>query len=313
MLRYTLRQLEYFVAVGEAGSIALASEKVNVSSPSISAAINQLEKEFGLPLFVRQHAQGLAPTLAGRRLLDQARVVLQEADQLMALAGDISGSIRGPLAIGCLVTFAQVYLPFLRRRFELENPDVRIRQHELNQAEIFSYLRRAEIDLALTYDLDLPADLEFQSLMVLPPYVLVNESHPLAQREAVTLEDLLGQPMVLLDLPFSSDYFLSLFAQIGAKPVIAERTRDLAVVRSLVANGFGYSFTNVRPLNNLSPDGQPLTFIPLAGDVRPMRMGLLMSQDAARAKVVRAFVKHCQAHIQNGDLPGMEGRPEMGS
>ena len=65
MLRFTLRQLEYFVAVGECGSIALASEKVNVSSPSISAAINQLEKEFGLPLFVRQHAQGLSLTLAG--------------------------------------------------------------------------------------------------------------------------------------------------------------------------------------------------------------------------------------------------------
>ena len=62
--RFTLRQLEYFKAVGELGSIAQASEKVNVSSPSISAAINQLEQEFGLPLFVRQHAQGL-PARAG--------------------------------------------------------------------------------------------------------------------------------------------------------------------------------------------------------------------------------------------------------
>ena len=73
MLRYTLRQLEYFVAVGEAGSIALASEKVNVSSPSISAAITQLEQEFGLYLFVRQHAQGLSLTQAGRRMLGGAR------------------------------------------------------------------------------------------------------------------------------------------------------------------------------------------------------------------------------------------------
>jgi DNA-binding transcriptional LysR family regulator len=53
-LRFTLRQLEYLVAVGDAGSIAAAADRVNVSSPSISAAIAQLEGEFGLPLFVRR-------------------------------------------------------------------------------------------------------------------------------------------------------------------------------------------------------------------------------------------------------------------
>ena len=66
-LRFTLRQLEYFVTVGELGSIAQASEQVNVSSPSISAAISQLEEEFGLPLFVRKHAHVLSLTQAGRQ------------------------------------------------------------------------------------------------------------------------------------------------------------------------------------------------------------------------------------------------------
>ena len=215
MLRYTLRQLEYFVAVGEAGSIALASEKVNVSSPSISTAINQLEREFALPLFVRQHAQGLSLTLAGRQMLEQAKIVLREADHLTDLAGDISGSVRGPLAIGCLLTFAQVVLPSLRRSFETRYPDVRVRQQELNQAEIFSSLRRAEIDVALTYDLDLPGDLTFEPIAKLPPYAIVAGAHPLAHLSAVSLEDLKSYPMVLLDLPFSSEYFLSLFARGG--------------------------------------------------------------------------------------------------
>lgn len=305
MLRYTLRQLEYFVAVGDIGSIALASEKVNVSSPSISAAINQLEKEFGLPLFVRQHAQGLSLTLAGRRMMDQARLVLKEADRLMDLAGDISDSVRGPLAIGCLVTFAQMVLPSVRRSFETEHPDVRVRQFELNQSEIFSFLRRAEIDVALTYDLDLPTDLHFVPLVELPPYVLVSESHPLAHLAAVSVDELKSHPMVLLDLPFSSDYFLSFFTQINAKPHIAERTKDMAVMRSLVANGFGYSIANVRPLNDFSPDGKPLKFIPLTGDVRPMKMGLLMSTGAETASVVRGFVQHCSERLQSGRFPGL--------
>lgn len=300
MLRYTLRQLEYFVAVGEAGSIALASEKVNVSSPSISAAINQLEKEFGLPLFVRQHAQGLSLTPAGRRMMEQARCVLQEADKLMDLACDISGTVRGPLTIGCLLTFAQVLLPGLRREFENTHEDVRVRQFELNQAEIFSYLRQAEIDVALTYDLDLPADLVFETLLELPPYALVDADHPLAGSKSVTVEELQAFPMVLPDLPFSSEYFLSFFTRSDAKPFIAERTRDMAVMRSLVANGFGYSIANVRPLNDRSPDGKQLKFIPLSGDVRPMRMGLLTSNDANRTSVVRAFIEHCKQRNEVG-------------
>ncbi|KAG1702712.1 Carnitine monooxygenase oxygenase subunit [Nymphon striatum] len=63
-----LSQLEYLVAVGESGTIALASERVNVSSPSISAAISQLEAEFGIQIFVRHHAQGLSLTPGGRRI-----------------------------------------------------------------------------------------------------------------------------------------------------------------------------------------------------------------------------------------------------
>ncbi|GAA6191870.1 MULTISPECIES: LysR family transcriptional regulator [Roseobacteraceae] len=306
-LRFTLRQLEYFVAVGEAGTITLAADRVNVSSPSISAAIAQLEQEFGLPLFVRQHAQGLSLTLAGRQMMVQAKTVLKEAEQLTDLAGDISGSVRGPLAIGCLVTFAQVLLPALRRGFEDEFSDVRTTQFELNQSEIFSYLRRADIDVALTYDLELPSDLKFVPLLQLPPFVIVNETHPLADLPEVSVEALGNHPMVLLDLPFSSDYFLSFFANSEVKPNIAERTRDMAVMRGLVANGFGYSIANVRPRNDQSPDGKQLKFIPLVGGTRSMRMGLLMSNDADRTNVVRAFVEHCKTRNAQDGLPGFGG------
>lgn len=135
-LRYTLRQLEYFVAVGETGSIAAASQQVNVSSPSISASVSQLEDELGVQLFVRHHAQGLTPTLAGRKLLDHAKVVLHQAAALRDLAGDLSGSVRGPLTIGCLSTFAQVLLPGLRRSFVEQHSDVRIRQIEADQSKL---------------------------------------------------------------------------------------------------------------------------------------------------------------------------------
>jgi len=159
---------------------------VNVSAPSISAAITQLEQEFGLPLVVRHHAQGLSRTLTGRQVMEQARVVLRAADALTDLAGDIAGTVRGPLSIGCLLSFVQVVLLALRRGFGTGFRDV-----------------------ALTYDLDLPRDLRFVPITELPPAVIVAETHPLAHLPSVTVEALADHPMVLLDLPLSSEYFLS--------------------------------------------------------------------------------------------------------
>ena len=305
MLRFTLRQLEYFVAVGESGSIAVASERVNVSSPSISAAISQLEEEFGLPLFARQHAKGLSLTLAGRQMMEKAKCVLNEAESMVDLAVDISGTIQGPLSVGCMLTFAQVVLPSLRLSFEQRFPDVRFRQYELDQAAIFTNLRRAEIDVALTYDLDLPNDLSFQVLASLPPYAMFGKDHPLSEQSCVSIEQLAPFPMALLDLPFSTDYFQSFFVQSGVKPLVTERTRDMAVLRSLVANGYGYSIANVRPLNDRSPDGKLLRFVPIVGDVRPMKMGILTTPEAENVNVIRAFAEHCKTACAKKVLSGL--------
>ena len=303
-LRFTLRQLEYFVAVGEEGSIAQASARVNVSSPSISAAISQLESEFGLPLFVRKHAHGLSLTQAGRQFMSQAAQVLAEAESLNRLADDISGNVQGPLKIGCLLTFAQVLLPALRRAFETEYPDVRVTQAEADQLEIIERLRRADIDVALSYDLEIPPDLEFLPLRALPPYAMMAKDHPLADQEEVSVEALLEHPMVLLDLPLSSDYFLSFFDQSGILPDIVERTRDMAVMRSLVANGFGFGIANIRPHSDLSPDGRQLRFVPLTGPLRPMRLGLIMPEGARNVLTVNAFIEHTARTIADWDFPG---------
>ena len=304
-LRFTLRQLEYFVAVGEAGSIALAAEKVNVSSPSISAAVSQMEREFGLQLFVRRHAQGLSLTQAGRQFMRQAQAVLREAGALNRLAGELLGHVQGPLAVGCLLTFAQLVVPSLRREFEARFPDVQVSQFERNQNELFDMLRRAEIDLALTYELNIPPDLRFIRLAALPPYAMLPPDHPLAGQGAVTLRDLAGYPMVLLDLPHSANYFLGFFEEAGLRPRIAERTRDMAVMRSLVANGFGYAIANIRPLSDTAPDGRKLSFLPFVDPVPPLNLGLVLAEGAENVLTVEAFMAHCAEFISDAAIPGM--------
>jgi DNA-binding transcriptional LysR family regulator len=296
-LRFSLRQLEYLEAVADCGSIAAAAQRANVSLPSISSAISQLEADLGLQLFVRRHVHGLSPTPAGLQLLAQARRVLAEASRLVSLAHDVTGEMRGPLNVGCLLTFAQIVLPLVRRRFVDRFPDVEFRQFERSQTELIDGLRKASLDIALTYDMGLPDDLDFRPLVTLPPYVLIGATHALAGRKSVTARDLAALPMILLDLPMSADYFLSIFAKTGLQPRIVERTRDIAVMQSLVANGFGYSLANIRPVPDRAPDGGALCHVPLTGQHRPLRMGLLQSGSARPTLVVKTFAEHCRSII----------------
>ena len=301
-LRYTLRQLEYFVAVGDEGSITKASRKVNVSSPSISAAVTQLEELFGLRLFVRKHAHGLTLTQPGQKLMLQARRILQAAAVMNQLADELSGNVQGQLNVGCLLSFAQLLVPGLRREFETHYPLVRVKQTELDQMAIFEQLRSAQIDIALTYDLEIPGDIAFIPLVELPPYAMLSESHPLANQLCVSTADLEKHDMVLLDLPYSAEYFLSLFDASGARPKIVERTKDMAVLRSLVANEFGYSIANIRPLNNSAPDGRALRFLPLTGSVRNLKLGLVLVDETSNTLTIEAFIAHCQDCIPKSAL-----------
>lgn len=304
-LRFTLRQLEYLVAVGDCGSIALAADRLNVSSPSISTSIAQLEAEFGFPIFVRKHAQGMSLTRDGRIFLAEALAVLNSAHRLNDLANDITGRVRGTFKVGCLLTFAQIVLPQLRRSFVERYPEVEFLQTEEHQMALIELLRTAAIDIALTYDLSIPADLEFVELVSLAPYAVMPETHPLAHCESVSAVELAPHPMVLLDLPLSADYFLSFFANAGVSPNIVERTRDLPIMQSLVANGFGYSIANIRPVTDRAPDGRKLHFVPLTGPVRPMRMGLLHAGGGASFSKVRAFIAHCRESLSDAFVPGL--------
>ena len=134
-------------------------------------------------------------------------------------------------------------------------------------------------------------------------------AHDYADKEEINIEDLADLPMVLLDLPISTDYFLSLFKAAKQLPRIAERTRDMAVMRSLVGNGFGYSIANVRPQSNIAPDGLPLACVPVAGPVRSLRMGLLTSQGAEKSRTVWTFMEFAGDQVSSGAFECIGGEP----
>jgi DNA-binding transcriptional LysR family regulator len=310
LTRITLRQLEYFVAAADCGRIAEAADRIHVSSPSISAAITHVETELGSQLFVRHHAQGLSLTAAGRDVLREAKRVLDQVAGLYTAASEAESLVRGPISVGCFVTLAPMLLPALCRGFLSAHTAVRLSQTVGNQEVLLDGLRRAEIDVALTYDLQVAGpDIAFEPLAAMHPAAILAEDHPLAQQSQVTLEELAPLPMVLLDLPLSREYFMALFHSVSVVPQVAVQSASLEVVRAMVANGFGYSLTNVRPVADVSLDGRRVVRVPLAGRHRPMWLGLASVKSRRMSRTVEVFAECCRAHISDAGVPGMVTTP----
>jgi DNA-binding transcriptional LysR family regulator len=304
-MRFTLRQLEYFVAAGETCSVTLAAQRINISQPSISSAISHLEAELGVQLFLRHHAQGLSLTPEGQKLLKEARAVLKQVESLAVSAGALANHLAGPIDVGCFVTLAPVVIPQLCHSFMRANGDVEVRVFEGHQETLLNKLRSGDISVALTYDLDITPDVAFEPLAALPPYVLLPAGHPLATREMISLRDLGGEMMILLDLPISRTYFLSMFEHDGIQPHIRTSSQHTEVIRSLVAGGYGYSVLNLMPRNMASLDGLPLAYVPLERRYRPMHLGLASLVEYRKTRLAEAFEEHCRTVISDESIPGM--------
>ncbi|HVR54014.1 MAG TPA: LysR family transcriptional regulator [Pseudorhodoferax sp.] len=304
--RITLRQLEYCLAAGDCNSIAEAAARIHVSPSSVSSAIAHLESELDAQLFVRHHAQGLSMTPVGQEVLQQVRGILDQAASLYAIASDAQSSIRGPVRVGCFTTLAAMVTPELCQGFARAHPQVQVTHVEDHQEGLMDRLRKGQIDVAITYDLQLQGtDVAFEALATLPPHAIVAETSPLAQQRAVTLTELAGHPMVLLDLPMSRDYFFGLFQAAQAEPLVAARSGSPDVVRSLVANGVGYSLVNVRPRMSHSLDGKRVVSLRLAGNHQPMRLGMAWIPAHKPRHVLEAFMQRCRTFISDEHVPGM--------
>jgi DNA-binding transcriptional LysR family regulator len=205
--------------------------------------------------------------------------------------------MRGPLTVGALITIAPVVLPALVRSFQASHPKALISPAEVHQEALRDRLRHGDIDLAITYDLDLPPDIAFEPIAELPPYAFVAEGHRLAKRPKVKLEDMADDGLVLLDLPLTREYFLSHFINAGLTPRIAFRSAYPEVVRGMVANGLGYGLANLPLGTDRAVDGKRFRVLELAGSYRPLTLGLARRGDATTRRIVDAFTAHAKAEL----------------
>ncbi|MFX1765716.1 LysR substrate-binding domain-containing protein [Paraburkholderia sp. A1RI-2L] len=236
----SLRLLRCFVTAAETGSTTAAAKQLNVSQPSISVAIRELEALFDAPLFARGAGTGMTLTHFGQRKLAEARHLLASA---LAFATDDVGEGDGGLVqIGVFRTIAPVYLPRVLKLAQARFPGLTVQFREGDLAQLDEWLRKRQIDLALMYDVGLPGDIERECLAELKPYALLPYASSLAKRRrAISLHELAEQPFIQIDLPQSRDFLMAPFWQHGLSPNVQYRATSIELVRAMVASGLGVS------------------------------------------------------------------------
>ena len=289
-MTYTLKQLRYYVTVAELGSISKATHRLNISQPSISAAIANLEAAFGIDFFVRHHAKGLSLTQAGTRFFGAAKRLLADADHLDQYATELSHDLTGSVEVGCILTLAPLVMPSVIANFLDQHSNVQINCHELDHGAMIDGLHKGDLELAVMYDLPIPDDLEFVQVAQFPPYAVVPDGHRLQERGEASLTELMDEPMILLDLPHTAEYFQAIFLRHGITPNIIYRTSSPHMVRSLVANGLGYSLLNAPHQNDRSLDGKLVRRLALNDEIPPLKVGIVTLRNQRSTRVAREFL-----------------------
>jgi DNA-binding transcriptional LysR family regulator len=287
MIHFSLRQIEYFVAAAECRSTVNAAKKMNVSQPSISHAIAELEALWAERLFVRVPGKGVELSNAGTRRYQQARQLLQSAAQLSA---DASDSVVGELSVGSFAALGARHMPTMVKQFSQRYPGVRISIFEGDTEELIDRVERGILDVALIYDMHLARKVALHPVGLHLPYVLLPLDHRLAGKATLSIQDLIGEPYILLDLPHSRDYFLSLFRTANVEPNVTMELRSVEMVRALVAHGHGVSILVTRPAGDVSYDGTPVLCRPMDASIAPQRVVIAAANAQKPSRATEAFV-----------------------
>jgi LysR family hydrogen peroxide-inducible transcriptional activator len=195
----SLRDLEYVVAIADEGHFGRAAERCNVSQPTLSVQVRKLENALGLALFERSN-RGVLLTMAGQAIVRQARVVLAEAQRLLALAVEGRGSpLTGRLVLAAIQTLGPYFFPLILRLLRQEFPLLTLALSEARTAEILDGLRDGRIDAALVSLPVATSGLTLSPLFVEPFRLACPADHPLAQGAPPRAEAVGGPDLLLLD------------------------------------------------------------------------------------------------------------------
>jgi LysR family hydrogen peroxide-inducible transcriptional activator len=238
-LPFSLRQLQYAVAIADELSFRRAALRCHVSQPSLSAQLAQLEHALGVPLFERNRRRVLV-TEAGRPLLDRARSLLVAAEDIVAQAREARDPLAGMLRLGVIPTVSPYLLPAIAPRLRARFPRLRPVWVEDKTAALLSDLAAGQLDAALLAVVPELASFE-QAAIARDPFVLVaRRDHPLgAASGPLSTAELRSAEVLLLDEGHClREQALELCARSRARE-LEFRATSLSTLVQMVAGGAG--------------------------------------------------------------------------
>ena len=291
----TLQQLRYITMVAEKGTISEAAKELFISQPSLTNAIRELEQEMQVTIFHRTN-KGVTITAEGDEFLAYARQILDQVGLMQERYLNVNE--RNPrFSVSCQhYSFAVNAFVDVIRKFDARKYDFTLR--ETQTYEIIEDVAKLKSEIGILYSssqnetiimkLIRQNDLKFEELFVAKPHVFISSKHPLADREALTLEDLEVYPYLSFEQgDYNSFYFSEeILSTLDRNKNI--KVRDRATLFNLAVGLDGYTVSSgviSKELNGENIIGKPL----LVDEY--MRIGTIVRKDVALSRYGKVYME----------------------
>ncbi len=240
-----LRHLRYFVAAADHGSFRKAATAIDVKESAVSRRIRDLEDHLGASLFQR-HNGGVSLTLSGQRFLRRARKALQQIDEGARDVGAIGRVERGKVKVGIFSSFASGFLADLFRAYDQKHAKVRIDFIDGAPTEHVAAIRQLRLDVAFLSSSRTWPDCETTYLWSERVFVVLPDTHPLIEKEALEWSDLANEAFIVSDAapgPEVHAYLVQRLAALGCHPEVQPHYISRDNLLAAVAVGRGLTLT----------------------------------------------------------------------
>jgi len=297
-MAFTIRQLQFFVAVAEQGTVSGAAKAVSISQSSVTEAVKSLEADLGVELFLRR-SRSLEITHVGHQFLRHAKKILSDVSDARSVFETNPEAARGKLSLGVTSLVAGYVLSDILSRFRRAYPSVDVTAIEDNGEYLEHLLIGGEIDVAVlvTSNLHNRSALQVETLEVSAYRLWLPLGHKLTSKEAITLEDVAAEPLIMLSVDEIEESTSDLMSSLGARPNVAFRTRSVEAVRSLVATGAGVALLPNLVYRPWSLEGDRIEIRDVSGDLPAVQVGLAWRKGAPLSKISLDFVRSAQTAL----------------
>lgn len=303
-MAFTIRQLQFFVAVAEQGTVSGAAQNLSISQSAVTEAIKDLERDLGVELFER-HPRGLNITHKGHQFLRHATKILANVSDARRTFSENPERVSGRLQLGVTSLVAGYVLSDLLARYRRAFPSIEVSAIEDNGDYLEHLLIGGELDVAVMIISNLRDRMALQAeILEVSPYRLwLPLGHPLVDADIIAINDIAAEPLIMLTVDEIEENTGKLLSAFGARPHVAFRTRSVEAVRSLVATGAGVTLLPDLVYRPWSLEGDRIESRDISGSLPAVQVGMVWRRGSSLPQAARDFIGVAQLQRQTRQRP----------